>query len=93
MHVLNDCMYTIETHHFGIDDYLKSIWIEHAGEVEIELVELVDGARAAHVPEHTVAEHEVIAGIERGAVTRVAVGERLVVERRHELTCGQVVDL
>lgn len=83
----------ISPYHFRVDNDLKTVWIEHSGEVEIELVELVDGASGANVPEHTVTEHEVIAGIERCAVPRVVVCERFVVEGRHELTRGQVIDL
>lgn len=67
--------------------------MENAADVHVELVKLVDGLRSAHVPKHAVVEHQVVRGVEGGAVPLVVVGQVRVVQRQHHLTCLDVVDL
>ena len=63
--------------------------MEHAADVWVKLVKLVDGAAAVHVPQHTVAQDEVVRGVERRLVVAVVVGAVGVVQgeelapRRH----------
>lgn len=67
--------------------------MEHAADVHVELVKLVDGLRHAHVPQHAVVEHQVVGGVEGGAVPLVVVGQVRVVQRQGHLTRLDVVDL
>lgn len=67
--------------------------MENAADVHVELVELVDGLSRAHVPQHAVVEHQVVRGVEGGAVPLVVVGQVRVVQRQHHLTRLDVVDL
>lgn len=67
--------------------------MEHAADVHVELVKLVDGLSRAHVPQHTVVEHQVVRGVEGGAVPLVVVCQVRVVQRQRHLTRLDVVDL
>ena len=67
--------------------------MEDAADVHVELVELVDGLGRADVPEHAVVEHQVVGGVEGGAVPLVVVGQVGVVERQDVLARLDVVEL
>jgi len=67
--------------------------VEDAADVHVELVELVDGLRRAHVPQHAVVQHQVVRGVEGGAVLLVVVGQVGVVEHQDVLARLDVVDL
>lgn len=67
--------------------------MEHATDVHVELVKLVDGLSRTHVPQHAVIQHQVIRGVEGGAVPLVVVSQIWVVERERDLSCLDVVDL
>lgn len=77
----------------GVDDDLQAVGVEHATDVHVELVELVDGLRRPHVPKHAVVEHQVVGGVEGGAVPLVVVGQGGVEQRHSLLTRVDVVDL
>ena len=49
--------------------------MEHAADVHVELVKLVDGLSRAHVPQHAVVQHQVICRVEGGTVPLVVVGQ------------------
>lgn len=89
-----------QQHHFGIggydlrvDDDLQAVGMENAADVHVKLVELVDGSRAPHVPQHAVVEHQVVGGVEGGAVPLVTVGQGGVDQGQGLLTGLDVVDL
>lgn len=67
--------------------------MEHAADVHVELVKLVDGLSRAHIPQHAVVEHQVVRGVEGGAVPLVVVGQVRVVQRQRHLTRLDVIDL
>lgn len=67
--------------------------MENAADVHVELVKLVDGLSCAHVPQHAVVEHQVVRGVEGGAVPLVVVGQVRVVQRQRYLTRLDVIDL
>lgn len=77
----------------GVDDDLQAVGVEDAADVHLELVELVDGLRRAHVPQHAVVQHQVVGGVEGGAVPLVVVGQVLVVQGQSLLARLDVVDL
>lgn len=67
--------------------------MKHAADVHVELIELVDGPRGPHVPQHAVVQHQLVRRAERGAVPLVVVGQRGLVQRQELLTRVDVVDL
>ena len=77
----------------GVDDDLQAVGMEHAADVHVELVELVDGPRAPDVPQHPVVQHQVVGGVEGGAVPLVVVGQGGVVQGQGLLARVDVVDL
>ena len=67
--------------------------MEHAADVHVELVELVDGLSRAHVPQHAVVQHQVVRGVEGGTVPLVVVSQVWVVESQSYLSRLDVIDL
>lgn len=67
--------------------------MEHAADVHVELVKLVDGLSRAHVPQHAVVQHQVICGVEGGTVPLVIVSQVWVVESQSYLPCLDVINL
>lgn len=67
--------------------------MEDAANVHVELVKLVDGLGRAHVPQHAVVQHQVVRGVECGAVALVVVGQVGVVQGQRLLARLDVVDL
>lgn len=67
--------------------------MENPADVHVELVELVDGSRPPHVPQHAVVQHQVVGGVEGGAVPLVIVGQGGVDQGQSLLTGLDVVDL
>lgn len=67
--------------------------MEHAADVHVELVKLVDGLSRAHIPQHAVIQHQVVCWVEGGTVPLVVVGQRRVVQSQSLLTRLDVVDL
>ena len=65
---------------FRVDDDLHAIWMEHAADVHVELVKLVDGLSSAHIPQHAVIQHQVVCWVEGGTVPLVVVGQVRVVQ-------------
>lgn len=67
--------------------------MEHAADVHVELVKLVDGLSRAHVPEDAVVQHQVVGGVEGGTVLLVVVGQVGIVERERHLPRLDVINL
>ena len=67
--------------------------MKHPADVHVELVKLVDGLGRAHVPQHAVVQHQVVCGVEGGAVPLVVVGQVRVVQGQRLQACLDVVDL
>lgn len=80
-------------YNFCVYDDLQAVGVENAADVHVELVKLVDGLSCAHVPQHAVVEHQVVRGVEGGAVPLVVVGQVRVVQRQRHLARLDVVDL
>ena len=80
-------------YNFHVDDDLHVIRMEDSADVGVELVKLVYGFPAVHVPQHTVVEHKVVCLVEGRAVTCVVVGFVLVIQSHYGLSCCYVVDL
>lgn len=77
----------------GVDDDLQAVGMENPADVHVELVELVDGPRRPHVPQHAVVQHQVVGGAEGGAVPLVVIGQGGVVQGQGLLARLDVVDL
>lgn len=69
----------VEGYDLCVYNDLQAVGVEHAADVHVEFVELVDGLRHTHVPQHTVVQHQVVCGVEGGAVPLVVVGQVCVV--------------
>ena len=67
--------------------------MKHPADVHVELVKLVDGLGRAHVPQHAVVQHQVVCGVEGGAVPLVVVGQVRVVQGQRLQACLDVVAL
>lgn len=67
--------------------------MEHTADVHVELVELMDGPWAPHVPQHPVVQHQVVGGVEGGTVPLVVVGQGWFVQGQGLLARMDVVDL
>ena len=67
--------------------------MEYAADVWVELVKLVDRAAAVRVPQHTVAQDEVVRGVERRLVVAVVVGAVGVVQREELTPRRDIVNL
>lgn len=67
--------------------------MEHAADVHIELVKLVDGLSRAHVPHDPVIQHQVVARVKGRTVPLVVVGQARVIKGQQLLTCLDVIDL
>ena len=67
--------------------------MEYAADVRIELVKLVDGAAAVRVPQHTVAQDEIVGRVERRLVVAVVVGAVGVVQREELASRRHIVNL
>lgn len=66
-------------YNFCVDDDFKAVWMKHSTDVHVELVKLVDGLSRAHIPQHTVIQHQVVRWVEGGAVSLVVVSQVWVV--------------
>lgn len=77
----------------GVDDDLQAVGVEPAADVHVELVKLVDGAGGADVPQDAVVEHQLVAGVEGGAVPGVVVGQDGFPQGQRPLARLKVVDL
>lgn len=69
----------VEGYDLCVYNDLQTIGVEHAADVHVELVKLVDGLRRAHVPQHAVVQHQVVGGVKGGTVPLVVVGQVRVV--------------
>ena len=58
----------------GVADDLQAARVEDPAEGLVELVQLVDLALGPVVPQHPVAQHQVVRGVEAGPVVAVVVG-------------------
>lgn len=67
--------------------------MEHSADVHVELVELVNGLRRAHVPQHAIIQDQVVGRVEGGAVPLVVVGQVGVVQGQRLLPRLDVIDL
>lgn len=76
-----------------VDDDLKSIGMEDTTDVHVELIKLVYGLSRAHIPQHTVVQHQVIRGVKCRAVPLVIVGQVRVVESQDFLASLDVIYL
>ena len=86
-------MWPNQGYDFRVDDYLEAVRVKHAADVRIELVKLVNGAAAVCVPQHAVAQDEVVRGVERCLVVAVVVGAVGVVQREELAPRRHIVNL
>jgi hypothetical protein len=83
----------MSTYHFRVDDHLKTMWMEHAASVFVELIELVHERTTTPVPQYTIAEYKLIVWVECGTITAITIGSLFVVKRDNTSTRCHVVNL
>jgi hypothetical protein len=74
-----------------VADDLEAAGVEHAAQRLVELVQLVDLAGGAVVPQHPVTQHQLVRGVEARAVVAVVVGVARP-QRGDGLARGDVID-
>lgn len=67
--------FKIRGYNFRVDDDLEAVGVEHATDVHVELVKLVDGLSGAHIPQHAVVQDQVIGRVKGGTVPLVVVSQ------------------
>jgi len=75
----------------GVADDLQSPGVEHAAQRLVQLVQLVDLALGPVVPQHPVTQHQLVRGVEAGAVVAVVIGVPGA-QGGDGLACGEVID-
>lgn len=76
-----------------VNDDLQAVGVEHATDVHVELVKLVDGLSCAYIPQNAIIQYKVICWVEGGTVPLVVVCQVRVVESLSNLTCLYVINL
>lgn len=66
-------------YNFCVYNDLQAIGMEHATDIHVELVELVDGLSCSHIPENAIIQYQVVCWVEGGTVPLVVVGQVCVV--------------
>lgn len=71
---------TEQGYNFRVDDNLKAVGVEHAADVRVELIKLVNRLPGMCIPEHAVAQHKVVGRVEGRFVLTVVIGPTRIIQ-------------
>lgn len=80
-------------YNLSVYDDLQAIGVKHAADIHVELVKLVNGLSCAHIPKHSVVQHQVVCWVKSSAVFLVVVSQVWVVESKSDLSGLDVINL